>query len=120
MRVHTVYTLLLVLQVSISSTFYVQIFLTNVVFLRTCNKRKQRSYEKFVRITLMKLTTGLLLGLVLDCDWSSALRNVRYCQRNAAQFCSSREGDSLSVLMYSFYLTFICNGKIDRGHSNNM
>ncbi len=39
---------------------YVQIFRTNVVFLRTCKLEKaakmRRSYKKFVRLTLMKLT----------------------------------------------------------------
>ncbi len=39
--------------VSIPYEFFVRMSF----FLRTCNQRKQHSYEKFVRITLMKLTT---------------------------------------------------------------
>ena len=43
----------------ISSMLNVQFFCMNVAFLCTCNKRKQRSYKKFLRLTLMKLTTGV-------------------------------------------------------------
>ncbi len=53
---------------SISSTFYVRIFRTNVVlaafFLVTCRLRVWRSYEKCTRIKLMKLTAGYLLALI--------------------------------------------------------
>ena len=48
---------------SISSTFYVRIFRTNVVlaafFLVTCKLCVWRSYEKRTRIKLMKLTAGV-------------------------------------------------------------
>ncbi len=47
---------------SISSTFYVRIFRTNIVlaafFLVTCTLRVWRSYEKRTSITLIKLTEG--------------------------------------------------------------
>jgi hypothetical protein len=45
--------------VSISSTFYVRIFRTNVVFLVTFWLCHKNSYEKFARLTLMKLTAGV-------------------------------------------------------------
>jgi len=45
-------------KVSISSTFYVQIFHMNVVSA-ACTLRVRRSYEKRVRIKLMKLTADI-------------------------------------------------------------
>ncbi len=49
---------------SISSTLYVQIFRTNIVFSSYMNVEKRRTYGKFVCITLMKLTPAETNGIV--------------------------------------------------------
>ena len=53
-------------QVSISSTLYARVFRTNFLPKQNVTRHvtreklpKRHSYEKFVRLTLMKLTTGL-------------------------------------------------------------
>ena len=46
-------------QVSISSTFYLRIFRTNIVFLVMFWLCHKNSYKKIARLTLMKLTAGL-------------------------------------------------------------
>jgi len=48
---------------SISPTLYVRIFRTNIVFSSHMYVEKRRSYEKFVRIMLMKLTPSLLMNV---------------------------------------------------------
>ncbi len=48
------------LLLSISSTFYVRIFRTNVIFLVMFWLCQKNSYEKFARLTLVKLTASYL------------------------------------------------------------
>jgi len=59
--------------------FYIQIFRTNVVlavFSSYMYVEKRRSYEKFVRLTLMKLTQGSFFELakvLLFFSWVSTM-----------------------------------------------
>jgi hypothetical protein len=64
-------------QVSISSTFYIQIFRTNVVFgslfyvhVTREKLQKRRKYKKFVRKMLMKLTAVIPKVCFADHWWS--------------------------------------------------
>jgi len=99
---------------SFSSTFYVQIFRTNIVsaafFLVTCTLLVRRLYEKRAHIKLMKLTPGwdlILLRRISDSiywtshTWRTLTSKVTYSVAD----CRSKYGHCFHILSPYLYLT---------------
>jgi len=71
---------------SISSTLNAQIVRKNIgfgsFFLVTCTLPKQRLYEKFVHLTLMKLTLGIHAAFLMFVHFLSKFLHVKNLQSN--------------------------------------
>jgi len=99
----------MVQQVSISSMFYVQIFRTNAVlaaFSSYILALGRNLYEKFVRLTLMKLTTGHELICVASCRRSKTWRSVKFFR----YFFPSKKNNGLQCFVSTFQILNLLAG----------